>query len=265
MYYMSEGIQCNNNYVCMEDNITFDTITDPNTCVALGDGICTTCEGVDTAKKANYELFGRNPIKSVFNIDKSPQENESFWALLNTKCLITKPTMYEQTSEFYISEPDYDLLDTYLENIQQRIQQYIEESKITNTNASKFILAIYKSAMSLRDSNYRTKTDPEDFLKRNFKDILIAEKCSSRMIHDITVLPFSIQMFLSQLSEAPEISFIRVAKFLDTQPESCLEAVLQKSSDILNKKYGGKRKTRKHKKRKHIKTKKSKRKTHRNK
>jgi hypothetical protein len=262
---MSEGIKCNNNYVCIEDIITFETIEDPNKCVSLGDGICTTCEGVDTAKKANYELFGRNPIKSVFNIDKSPQENESFWELLNTKCLITKPTMYEQTSEFYISEPDYDLLNTYLENIQQRIQQYLEESKITNTNASKFILAIYKLAMSLRDSNYRTKTDPKDFLTRNFKDILTAENCSSQMIHDITVLPFSIQMFLSQLSEAPEISFIRVAKFLDTQPQACLEAVLQKSSDILNKKNGGKRKTRKHKKRKHTKTKKSKRKTHRKK
>ena len=262
---MSEGIKCNNNYVCIEDIITFETIEDPNKCVSLGDGICTTCEGVDTAKKANYELFGRNPIKSVFNIDKSPQENESFWELLNTKCLITKPTMYEETSEFYISEPDYDLLNTYLENIQQRIQQYLEESKITNTNASKFILAIYKLAMSLRDSNYRTKTDPKDFLTRNFKDILTAENCSSQMIHDITVLPFSIQMFLSQLSEAPEISFIRVAKFLDTQPQACLEAVLQKSSDILNKKNGGKRKTRKHKKRKHTKTKKSKRKTHRKK
>ena len=262
---MSEGIKCNNNYVCIEDIITFETIEDPTTCVSLGDGICTTCEGVDTAKKANYELFGRNPIKSVFNIDKSPQENESFWELLNTKCLITKPTMYEETSEFYISEPDYDLLNTYLENIQQRIQQYLEESKITNTNASKFILAIYKLAMSLRDSNYRTKTDPKDFLTRNFKDILTAENCSSQMIHDITVLPFSIQMFLSQLSEAPEISFIRVAKFLDTQPQACLEAVLQKSSDILNKKNGGKRKTRKHKKRKHTKTKKSKRKTHRKK
>ena len=262
---MSEGIKCNNNYVCIEDIITFETIEDPNKCVSLGDGICTTCEGVDTAKKANYELFGRNPIKSVFNIDKSPQENESFWELLNTKCLITKPTMYEQTSEFYISEPDYDLLNTYLENIQQRIQQYLEESKITNTNASKFILAIYKLAMSLRDSNYRTKTDPQDFLTRNFKDILTAENCSSQMIHDITVLPFSIQMFLSQLSEAPEISFIRVAKFLDTQPQACLEAVLQKSSDILNKKNGGKRKTRKHKKRNHTKTKKSKRKTHRKK
>ena len=262
---MSEGIKCNNNYVCIEDIITFETIEDPNKCVSLGDGICTTCEGVDTAKKANYELFGRNPIKSVFNIDKSPQENESFWELLNTKCLITKPTMYEETSEFYISEPDYDLLNTYLENIQQRIQQYLEESKITNTNASKFILAIYKLAMSLRDSNYRTKTDPQDFLTRNFKDILTAENCSSQMIHDITVLPFSIQMFLSQLSEAPEISFIRVAKFLDTQPQACLEAVLQKSSDILNKKNGGKRKTRKHKKRKHTKTKKSKRKTHRKK
>ena len=264
MYYMSEGIQCNNNYVCMEDNITFDTITDPNTCVALGNGICTTCEGVNTVKEANPELFGRNPIKGVFNIDKSPQENESFWELLNTKCSIIKPTIYE-TSEFYISEPDYDLLNTYLENIQQRIQQYLEESKITNTNASKFILAIYKLAMSLRDSNYRTKTDPKDFLTRNFKDILTAENCSSQMIHDITVLPFSIQMFLSQLSEAPEISFIRVAKFLDTQPQACLEAVLQKSSDILNKKNGGKRKTRKHKKRKHTKTKKSKRKTHRKK
>ena len=262
---MSEGIKCNNNYVCIEDIITFETIEDPNKCVSLGDGICTTCEGVDTAKKANYELFGRNPIKSVFNIDKSPQENVSFWELLNTKCLITKPTMYEQTSEFYISEPDYDLLNTYLENIQQRIQQYLEESKITNTNASKFILAIYKLAMSLRDSNYRTKTDPKDFLTRNFKDILTAENCSSQMIHDITVLPFSIQMFLSQLSEAPEVPFIRVAKFLDTQPQACLEAVLQKSSDILNKKNGGKRKTRKHKKRKHTKTKKSKRKTHRKK
>ena len=262
---MSEGIKCNNNYVCIEDIITFETIEDPTTCVSLGDGICTTCEGVDTAKKANYELFGRNPIKSVFNIDKSPQENESFWELLNTKCLITKPTMYEQTSEFYISEPDYDLLNTYLENIQQRIKKYIEESKIKNNNASKFILAIYKLAMSLHDSNYRTKTDPKDFLTRNFKDILTAENCSSQMIHDITVLPFSIQMFLSQLSEAPEISFIRVAKFLDTQPQACLEAVLQKSSDILNKKNGGKRKTRKHKKRKHTKTKKSKRKTHRKK
>ena len=262
---MSEGIKCNNNYVCIEDIITFETIEDPNKCVSLGDGICTTCEGVDTAKKANYELFGRNPIKSVFNIDKSPQENESFWELLNTKCLITKPTMYEETSEFYISEPDYDLLNTYLENIQQRIKKYIEESKIKNNNASKFILAIYKLAMSLHDSNYRTKTDPKDFLTRNFKDILTAENCSSQMIHDITVLPFSIQMFLSQLSEAPEISFIRVAKFLDTQPQACLEAVLQKSSDILNKKNGGKRKTRKHKKRKHTKTKKSKRKTHRKK
>ena len=268
MYYMSEGIQCNNNYVCMEDNITFDTITDPNTCVALGNGICTTCEGVNTVKEANPELFGRNPIKGVFNIDKSPQENESFWELLNTKCSIIKPTIYE-TSEFYISEPDYDLLNTYLENIQQRIKKYLEESKIKNNNASKFILAIYKLAMSLHDSNYRTKTDPKDFLTRNFKDILTTEKCSSKMIHDITVLPFSIQLFLSQLSEAPEVPFINVVNYLDKQPQACLEGVLQIASDILNNKNGGKRKTRKHKKRKHTKTKtkkhKYKHKTHRKK
>ena len=264
MYYMSEGIQCNNNYVCMEDNITFDTITDPNTCVALGNGICTTCEGVNTVKEANPELFGRNPIKGVFNIDKSPQENESFWELLNTKCSIIKPTIYE-TSEFYISEPDYDLLNTYLEIIQERIQQYIEESKITDSNASKFILVIYKLAMSLRNSDYRTKSAPEDFLRSIFKNILVDENCSSQKIHDIKDLPFSIQMFLSQLSEAPEVPFINVVNYLDKQPQACLEAVLQKSSDILNKKNGGKRKTRKHKKRKHTKTKKSKRKTQKHK
>ena len=84
---MSEGIKCNNNYVCIEDIITFETIEDPNKCVSLGDGICTTCEGVDTAKKANYELFGRNPIKSVFNIDKSPQENGKSSSFVKSKYL----------------------------------------------------------------------------------------------------------------------------------------------------------------------------------
>ena len=261
---MSQGIKCNNNYVCTDDIITFEPITDPDTCVALDNENCTTCESVNETKKANYELFGRNPIKSVFNIDKSPQENESFWELLKAKCSIIKPTIYE-TSEFYISEPDYDLLNTYLEIIQERIQQYIEESKITDSNASKFILVIYKLAMSLRNSDYRTKSAPEDFLRSIFKNILVDENCSSQKIHDIKDLPFSIQIFLSQLSEAPEVPFINVVNYLDTKSEGCVEGVIELAYNILNNKNGGKRKTRKHKKRKHSKTKKSKRKTHRKK
>ena len=39
-------VKCNNNYVCEDDAVTYDEITDESKCVAVADDVCTTCDTV---------------------------------------------------------------------------------------------------------------------------------------------------------------------------------------------------------------------------
>jgi hypothetical protein len=261
------GITCNDGYVCEDDIITYEPIDDPNNCVALENGVCTTCDSINVARQSNPLGFNEDPIKISFAIDRSKEENDAFWDLLSTKCKINRPsTAAISGPEFYVAEPDYDLLNSDFQQIQQRIQQYTEEQKITNSNASKFINAIYKVATSARGIDFTSKSDAEEFFKNEVRKLLIEEQCSSQMIHKVNELPLSIQTFLNQLVESPENKFIQVAKLLDTKPGICLEGVLTQCFNILERQNAGRkrktRKIRKNKKTQKRKTKKNKSKKH---
>ena len=241
---MSEII-CNNEYICNEDIITLDEISDANNCVAIDNNICTTCETIRQIKDANPRLFIENPIKSVFGIDKTPTDNNEFWELLNAKCSIIRPLGSTETiPKFHVTEPDYEHLNDSIKIIQDRIQQYTTEGKMTNTNASKFITSLYTIASSLRGVNFSDISDPNIFIRNKFKNILDTQKCSSAIIHHATELPLNIEIFLSQLAETSETNFINVANFLDTKPSICLEGALQQCFFYLNEPTtaGGKKK-----------------------
>lgn len=247
---MSE-ITCNNDYICNEDIITLNEISDANNCVAIDNNTCTTCETIRQIKDANPRLFIENPIKSIFGIDKSPTDNNSFWKLLNAKCSIVRPPGSAETiPKFHVTEPDYEHLNDSIQIIRDRIQEYTTEGKMTNINASKFITSLYTIASSLHGVNFSGISDPNIFIRNKFKNILDTEKCSSAIIHHATELPFNIEIFLSQLAETSETNFINVANFLDTKPSICLEGALQKCYSYLNepRTTGGKRKRKTYKK-----------------
>ena len=230
------GIKCNNGYSCIDDVIDYEEISDAATCIALEDEKCTTCENVSNTQKNNYSLFRDNPIKAIFNIDKTTQENNAFWKLLTEKCSIVRPSTSDQmTPEFYIAEPDYKKLTDDDATIQRRIQQLARDGKIKNANASAFVTAIYKIAISPSEVDFSSKTEPKTFLKSRFKQILQEEHCTSQLIHDPLELPINIQTFFQQLVDVPESGFVEVVDFLDKKHEACLEAILESCMTILDK------------------------------
>ena len=230
------GIKCNDGYLCIDDIIDYEEISDPATCVALEDGTCTTCANVLNTQKNNYSLFRDNPIKAIFNIDKTIQKNNEFWKVLTEKCGIVRPSTSEQpTPEFYIAEPDYAKLTDDHATIQQRIQQLARDGKIKNVNASAFIAAIYKLAISPSKVDFSSKSEPKPFLTSMFKQILQEEHCSSQLIHEPIELPINIQTFFQQLVDVPESGFAEVVDFLDKKHEACLEAILESCMAILDK------------------------------
>ena len=246
------GIRCNDGYLCMNDVIDYEEINDASTCIALEDEMCTTCENISNTQKNNYSLFRDNPMKAVFNVDKTPQEINAFWKLLTEKCSIVRPSTSEQIStEFYIAEPDYTKLTNNHNIIQRRIQQLAIDGKIKNANASAFITAIYKLAISPSEIDFSSKTEPKTFLKSRFKQILQEEHCTSQLIHEPLELPINIQTLFQQLVDVPESYFVEVVDFLDKKHEACLEAILESCMTILDKKrtVGGKYNKRKNKKR----------------
>lgn len=230
------GITCNDGYLCMEDIIDWNEITNPATCVALEDGKCTTCANILDTKQNNPILFRENPIKAIFGVDKTPQENNAFWKLLTDKCSIVRPSTSEQpTPEFYIAEPDYEKLTDDHATIQRRIQQLARDEKIKNANASAFIAAIYKLAISPSKVDFSSKSEPKPYLTSLFKQILQEEHCSSQLIHEPLELPINIQTFFQQLLNVPESGFVEVVDFLDKKHEACLEAIIESCMTLLDK------------------------------
>ena len=230
------GIKCNDGYVCTEDILDYEEITNPETCVALKDGTCTTCANILSTKQANPILFRENPIKAIFNVDKTPQENNAFWKLLTDKCSIDRPSTSEQpTPEFYIAEPDYEKLTDDHATIQQLIQQLARDGKIKNENASAFIAAIYRIAISPSKLDFRSKSEPKLYLTSVFKQILQDEHCSSQIIHEPIELPINIQTFFQQLVNVSESGFVEVVNFLDKKHEACLEAIIDSCMSLLDK------------------------------
>jgi hypothetical protein len=233
-------IRCNDGYLCREDIIDYEEISDPSTCVALADNKCTTCANILNTQKNNPILFRENPIKAIFDVDKPPQENNAFWNLITEKCGIVRPSTSEQpTPKFYIAEPYYAKLTDDHTTIQQHIQQLAREGKIKNVNASAFIAAIYKLAISPSKVDLSDKSEPKLLLTDMFKQILQDEQCSSQLIHEPIELPINIQAFFDKLLHVPESDFVKVVDFLDKKPEACLEAVLTSCMKLL-KKFGGK-------------------------
>ena len=230
------GIKCNDGYLCTEDIIDLEEITNPDTCVALENRTCTTCANILSTKQNSPILFRENPIKAVFGVDKTSQENNAFWKLLTDKCSIDRPSTSEQpTPEFYIAEPDYEKLTDDHATIQRRIQQLARNEKIKNANASAFIVAIYKLAISPSKVDFSSKSEPKPYLISLFKQILQEEHCSSQLIHEPLELPINIQTFFQQLVSVPESGFIEVVDFLDKKHEACLEAIIDSCMSLLDK------------------------------
>jgi hypothetical protein len=191
-------IKCNNNYKCNEDKITFEDITSSNNCIALGDNNCTTCESINEIRKHNPEQFNANPIRLIFDTIGTETENENFWSLLKSKCSIQRPeTSMQKTPIFHISEPDYNVLLTDKDKIQQRLVHFRKIGEIKDSNASNFVDTLYKIATLPSSATFNSM--PE--LKQSMHDILNRDNCSSRMIHDANKLPINIQLFFRQLNK----------------------------------------------------------------
>jgi hypothetical protein len=107
--------------------------------------------------------------------------------------------------------------------------------KIKNANASAFIAAIYKLAISPSKVDFSSKSEPKPYLTSLFKQILQEEHCSSQLIHEPLELPINIQTFFQQLVSVPESGFIEVVDFLDKKHESCLELIIESCMSLLDK------------------------------
>jgi hypothetical protein len=226
---------CNDGYVCTVDAIDYDDINDATTCVALENGICSTCANILNAQKFNPIYFRDNPIKAIFDIDKPEEKINAFWNVLTEKCGIVKPSTSEQKPPaFYIAEPDYKILTKDHATIQLRIQQLVGDGKIKNDNASAFINAIYKIAVSPSEVDFSSKSEPKTVLTSMFKQILQDERCTSQLIHEPLELPINIQTFFQQLVDVPESYFIVVVNFLDKKTEACLEIILDACMTMLD-------------------------------
>ena len=244
-YRVDDKIRCNNNYICEYDMITYEPIENSEYCLSIEDDKCVTCESASMVRNSNITQFNKNPIRTIFGEDKGTAANERFWEQLKDRCKINRPsTSIQEESDFYIALPDFNKLDNYTYIIQNRIQEYMSKGFIKNINASNFINSIQKMVNSLKGVNFKDYSDPKQYIRNKFKSILKNESCSSQIIHEPIELPLSIEIFLSSLSEAPESGFILVCEFLDSKPQACLEAVIEKSINILNKSMNSNRKYR---------------------
>ena len=256
---MSKEIHCNNDYVCKEDIITLDEITDNTTCVALNNEVCSTCDTIRNVQHDNPQLFTNNPLRAIFAVDKSPDEIEQFWSLIKTKCDISKPESLKQSApDFYVSEPDYDALLQDKNIILKRIREFVDSGYITDIAASNFVNIFYKIATLYHDTNPKNR---EQF-STDMYGILKYEECSSRMIHDPTSYPIQIQNMFYLFANTNDVKFKAITDLLNDKPTACLDGIIGPITNILNSQEylnnGGKNIT--YKKRKFQKKKSSKRK-----
>ena len=232
-------VKCNDNYICENDNVTYEDIETPDHCLSIGDKMCTTCESASLTRSSNSEMFNRSPVQSIFGEgDYGPDADERFWNILHEKCGMNRPSTSSQQSlspNFFIALPNYSNFNANVAKILTRTRNYAKEGLIKDANTSMFIETIQKVVTSLKDINFEKYSDPKEFIKSLFRDILRSEQCSSQMIHDPIVIPASVEVFVNELAETPKTKFILVARLLYKRPEACLEAVIEKCHSIMSK------------------------------
>lgn len=228
-------VNCNNDYVCEEDVITTDEIDSDEQCVAVSDGMCTTCGSIGEIRKANAESFNQNPIYSIFGVNR-PQDTDAFWNVLQSKCSINKPASASQEEPgFYVGEPEYSVLDSDYATILDRIREMKMSDGLADVNASNFITSLHKIG-SVGHGHAITSVE---HLRSKVHQVLHDTQCSSRMIHDPTKLPLNIQLFFSQLAASPPANFKRVILLLEQKNQACLEGIIDQSTRYLS--SGGRR------------------------
>lgn len=226
-------VKCNNNYVCEEDVLTMDEITDASKCVAIDDNSCTTCDSILGARNANPKNFNDDPIYALFAKKSTAEEKEAFWDTLTERCDINRPATHGQIVEptFYVIEPDYAELEHSTNVVLDRIAQL----NLTNTNSFHFVKTINKIANTPLTAKHIIQRDNDGTAYMAYlRELLQSDRCSSKLIHHANELPIGIGLFLHQLSVANQSAFIKVITFLNTEPGACIEAVLEECSNILS-------------------------------
>ena len=89
----NEGVLCNDNFVCVDDFVTLESIDDTNTCIAIDTKKCTTCDSIKKLQILDPISFNSNPIKKIFS--EGNFDTEKFWELVKSKCGINKPQSHD--------------------------------------------------------------------------------------------------------------------------------------------------------------------------
>jgi hypothetical protein len=226
-------VKCNNNYVCEDDAVTYDEITDESKCVAIADNVCTTCDTVLGIRHSNPRKFNEDPIYSVFARKSNEEETESFWDTLDETCDIKRPETHGQNvdPDFYVIEPDYDDVERSTVTSLDRIVKL----KLTDTNATKFLQTVRKIANTPRTAKHILEKDTDGSAYMAYlRDLLESDECSSKLIHHANEIPIGISLFLNKLASSKKTVFSKVIQFLNTKPSACLEAVLEECNNILS-------------------------------
>jgi hypothetical protein len=236
-------VKCNNNYVCEEDFFSMDEITDPSKCVAIEDNLCTTCDSISGARTANPKGFNDDPIYALFAKKSTAEETEAFWDTLTERCDIKRPATHGQKIEsaFYVIEPDYDDLEHSTNISLHRIANL----SLIDTNSFRFLKTINKIANTPRTAKHILQKDSDGTAYMAYlRELLQSDRCSSKLIHHANELPIGIGLFLHQLAIAKQSTFIKVIKFINTEPGACVEAVLEECSNILSRSNSSKSRSR---------------------
>jgi hypothetical protein len=221
-------IRCNNDYICKDDFITYEQLNpeDEKNCIALRNERCTLCDTINEMKKHAPINFNENPIKLIFDENKTKEEVNEFWELLKEKCGIERGELAKE-SAFEIVEPDYEELKINSDNVKIRINRH-------ESNAYKFINTMYNIAISAK--NKELYINNKESYNNYVRYILENEKCSSRIVHDASILPVNIGIFFYILSNSDNNRFCKVLDFINSRPQLCTEGVIEKSLIILESK-----------------------------
>ena len=221
---------------CEEDSITLDDIDETNRCVAIEDNKCVNCSTIEKYMQDDKANFIKDPVKYSFNMDVEQQIKNNFWDMIKINCNINKPDPEPNNNNspsIYIPEPDYKQLDDNYNIVTKRLKSF----KRLLENADVFLDSIYQIGKSPDiikfDLPKYSKTQQLAFISRHIKTILNDTKCSSRMIHSSIELPLAISVFIDKLAKSTDSKFNKVIHFLETKPQACLEAVIEKSDNIL--------------------------------
>ena len=252
-----------NDFICFNDAITYEDI-EVDKCVAYKPENCLNCTTInDTLNNESLrKQFLENPIKALFQADVSADAdiNAKFIENIKKTCKDIKFGEISTKNTKSIVLPDLQQLQQDYETIIKRIES--KGYKLDTSNAYKFIMTIFEIAnipshLKLKEELTNNNTS---MLSRNIMDILNKSQCSSRLIHDSTIIPINIQLFLGKLVLSNDIMFQSVIEYLNTKPQGCLEAVINKATNIIDQSsvQNGGKKMRKKSKRKYKTSKKTK-------